>query len=221
MDTRGWERFAPLSGVLFVLFTVASIVIGMSNSPEDFPAPVNEIVEYYEDDPGMIMLSAWLGLVGSFFLIWFGGSVRARLRDAGEERLGTIAFGGAVAAAAMGLLVDTAHLAAALRADEDDKIEPATATALYDLAVGTVGGGLPIAIAVFVAATGVAALRTEALPRWLGIVSLLLAILLFIPPIAWAVTALALLWALITSILLFMSQPATPAAAVPGGPPSG
>lgn len=224
MDTRRWERFAPLTGVLFVVLTVASIVIGTSNAPEDFPAPVEEIVEYYADDPGMIILSAWVGLLGSFFLIWFGGSVRARLRDAGEERLGTIAFGGAVAAAAMGLLIDTAHLAGALRAEEDDTIEPATATALYDLANSTLGGGLPIAIAVFVAATGIAALRSGALPSWLGIVSLILTVLLFMPMIAWAMTGVALLWALITSIVLFTSQPAAPAAAgaeAPGGPPSG
>jgi hypothetical protein len=225
MDTRRWERFAPLTGVLFVLLTVAGIVIGLSDSPDDFPAKVDDIVQYYQDDPGKIMLGSWLGLLGGFFLIWFAGSVRARLRDAGEERLGTIAFGGAVAAATAGFLIDAANFTAAMRADEDDKIDPAVATTLYDLANSLVGTALPTAIAVFVAATGVAALRSGVLPRWLGIVSLVLAVTLLIFFIAWFMTAVALLWALLVSILLYRAEPAVPVAATavatPGGPPSG
>jgi hypothetical protein len=221
MDTRRWERFAPLSGVLFVLLTVAGIAIGLSDSPEDFPAKVDEIVEYYSDDPGKIMIGSWLGLLGGFFLIWFGGSVRARLRDAGEARLASIAFGGAVAAATVGLLIDTANFAAAVRAEEDDTIDPAVATTLYDFANSAVGTALPTAIAVFVGATGVAALRSGALPRWLGIVSLVLAVTLLIFFIAWFMTAVALLWALVVSILLFRAQPAAAAPAPAGAPPPG
>jgi hypothetical protein len=218
MSTTSWERYAPLTGVLFVLFTVAGILVGLSDSPEDFPAPVDEIVEYYEDDPGKVMFGSWLGLIGGFFLIWFASSVRSRLRDGGQVRLASVAFGGAVAAAAIGMLIDTANMAAAIRADEDEAIDPATATALYDFATTAIGGGLAAALAVFVAATGVAALRTAALPSWLAMASLVIAVALLIPPIAWAVTAVALLWALIVSVLLFRSQSAAPAA---GGPPSG
>ena len=221
MNTAGWERYAPLTGVLFVIFTVAGILIGLSDSPEDFPAPVNEIVDYYEDDPGKIMLGTWLGLIGGFFLIWFGGSVRARLRDAGQERLGTVAFGGAVAAAAIGMLIDTANFAAATRADEDEVIDPAVATTLYDFATSAIGTGLAVGLAVFVGATGVAALRTAVLPSWLAIVSLVVAVALLVPFIAWAVTAVALLWSLIVSILFFRAQTPATAAATPGGPPSG
>ncbi len=81
-------------------------------------------------------------------------------RDAGQERLGTVAFGGAVAAAAIGMLIDTANFAAAMRADEDDAIDPAVATALYDFANSAIGTALAVALAVFVGATGLAALRT-------------------------------------------------------------
>jgi hypothetical protein len=220
--TSSWERYAPLTGVLFVLFTVAGVLIGMSDSPSDFPGEVGEIVDYYEEDPGRIILGSWLGLIGGFFLLWFGGSVRAYLRDVGQERLGTIAFGGAVAAAAVGLLIDTANLAAAFRADEDDAIDPATATALYDFANSAIGGALPIAIAAFVGATGIAVLRSGALPRWLGIVSLVIVLGLLTFFIAWMMTAVALLWVLVVSVLLYRAQTPTAApAAAPGGPPSG
>ena len=221
MNASGWERYAPLTGVLFVVFTVAGILIGMSDSPDDFPGEVADIVEYYNDDPGKIMIGSWLGLLGGFFLIWFGGSIREHLRAAGQERLGTVAFGGAVAAAAVGLLIDTANLAAAFRADEDDAIDPATATALYDFANSMIGGGLPIAIAVLVGATGIAALRSGALPRWLGYVSLVIVLGLLTFYIAWMMTAVALLWALIVSIVLFRAQTPAAAPAASGGPPSG
>ena len=220
MATSSWERYAPLTGVLFVVFTVAGILIGMSDAPEDFPAEVGEIVDYYQDDPGKLIIGGWLGLLGGFFLLWFGGSLRAHLRDAGQERLGTVAFGGAVAAAVVGLLIDTANLAAAFRADEDDTIDPATATALYDFANSAIGTALPMAIAVFVGATGIAALRSGALPRWLGIASLVIVLGLLTFFVAWAFTALGLLWSLVVSILLFRSQSAAPAP-VAGGPPSG
>jgi hypothetical protein len=212
MVTSRWERFAPLTGVLFVLLTIAGIVATWSDSPEDFPAPVDEIVTYYTDSTNAIMAGSWLGLVGGFFLIWFGGSVRARLRDAGEERLGTTAFGGAVAAATVGFMVDAANLMGALRADEDGKIDPATATAVYDLGNGLVGSALPVAIAVFAGATSVAALRTGALPRWLGIFGAIVTVGLLILPIAFWFTGLALIWALVTSIVLYTRQPAAPLA---------
>ena len=61
MNTARWERYAPLTGVLFVIFTVAGILIGMSDSPEDFPGASREIVEYYEDDPGKIILGTGSG----------------------------------------------------------------------------------------------------------------------------------------------------------------
>ena len=62
MNTSRLERFAPLSGVAFVVLIVASIVIGTSNSPEDFPAPVNEIVEYYTEETDAVIFAGWAGL---------------------------------------------------------------------------------------------------------------------------------------------------------------
>jgi hypothetical protein len=133
-----------------------------------------------------------------------------------------VAFGGAVTAAAMGLAIDVTNLAGAFRADEDGQIETATATTLYDLQASFLTAGLPIGIAVFIGATGLVALRTGVLPKWLGIVSVLLVIPLLIPIIAWAVTGLALLWALAVSIMLYLRQPKAPAAGatrVGEGPP--
>lgn len=127
--------------------------------------------------------------------------------------------GGAVLAATAGALIDSVMAAGALRADEDRGIDAAEAATLYDIQGLLVGGALAVGLAVLVGATGVLALRTGVLPRWLGIVSVLLVIPLLITPIAWAVTALALLWPLVVSVLLYV-RPAE-GAAVPATPPTG
>jgi hypothetical protein len=222
--TSRWERFAPLTGALFVLLTAASVVVTMSGAPEDFPAPVDEIVEYYTASMDEILIGSWLGLLGAFFLVWFAGSVRARLRDVGEERLGTVALGGAAAAAAISTIIDGTNLIATLRVEEYDQIAPETATALFDLANMLTGAALPIMLSVFIAAASVAALRAGGLPKWLAVFGLVTAVGLLILPIAWLVLLLALVWALITSILLYTSQPAAgtaaPATTAPPGPPA-
>jgi hypothetical protein len=212
-----WERLAPLSGVVFVILVVVSIVLQNADSPEDFPGKPSEIVTYYEDNVDRILAGSWIGLIGAFFLLWFVSVLRSRLRvaEGGTGRLATTAFAGGIVAAVGGALIDMLNLTAVLRADEEGTIPADIATTLYDVQGMTVSTVLPLGLAVLVAATGLLALRTGVLPRWFGIVSLLLAIPLLVPPIAWAVTALALVWAVAVSILLYL-RPTLPVTQVPG-----
>lgn len=217
-DSR-WDRLAPLTGVAFVVLTVIGIVVGSSGSPSDFPAQAVDAAEYYQDETDAIIISSWIGAVGAFFLFWFAGVVRARLRAA-NERLATTAFGGAVAAATAVLLMNAVNAVGALRADEYKRIDPAIAAIYNDLQGILIGVVLAVSLAVWIAATGVLALRTGALPRALGIVSLVIAVGLLIFPIAWAVTALGVLWALVLSILLYLRPAAEePASAPPASAP--
>ena len=206
MALSGFERFAPLSGIAFVVLTIVGIVIAWSDSPEEFPGKVPDIVAYFTEHSGKIVTGAWIGLLGAFFLFWFAGSLRARLRtsEGAEGRLSSVAFGGGVAAATILTVMNAAYAIAALRVEEYDEIAPDTATALYDLANGLLGAALPVALAVLVGATGVLALRTGVLPRWLGILSLLIMVGLLILPIAWILNLVALIWVLIVSVLLFL-----------------
>lgn len=200
------ERLAPLSGIAFVVLTAVGIVISWADSPEDFPGKTPDIVEYFTEQSGSIVAGAWIGLVGAFFLLWFAGSLRSRLRlaEGADGRLSSIAFGGAVAAATILMVMNAAYAIAALRVEEHDEISPDTATALYDLANGLVGAALPVALAVLVGATGVLALRTGALPRWLGILSLVIMVGLLILPIAWILNLAALIWVLVVSVMLYL-----------------
>ena len=106
------------------------------------------------------------------------------------------------------MLIDTANMAAALRADEDEAIDPATATALYDFATTAIGGGLATAFAVFVAAVSLVALRRLLLPRWLGWIGLAVALILLAGPVAFvALLFLLPLWVLGVGILLYLRWP--------------
>ncbi len=83
------------------------------------------------------------------------------------------------------------------------------------------GGGVATAIFAFAlpgpdmaAATGVHALRTRSLPRWLAWVSLVVALALIVLPIGWAALLFAFpLWVLVVSYLLWSAGSTTAAGA--------
>ena len=79
--------------------------------------------------------------------------------------------------------------------------------------------GAEMSAAVLLAASGVHALRTRSLPRWLAWVSLVVALALIILPIGWAALLFAFpLWVLIVSYLLWSASADTTAARVPATP---
>jgi hypothetical protein len=201
------ERYAPLTGVVVVILTVVGLIL--TGEGPDFIGDPEEIADYYADDSGKLIGGYFIDALSAFFLIWFAGSVRVALRavEGAMGRLSAVAFGGAVAAAAMFLLFDISNMAAAFRADEDGAIDPTVAASLYDLGSVALGIGGAIASAVFVAATAVVALRGRAvIPAWFAWVSLVLALALLIGPIAWAALIGFLAWILILSIALFIAE---------------
>ena len=210
-DADRWDRLAPLAGVVFAVLTIISIVLTSVDSPDDFPGEPQEIVDYYSANEGQLMAGHWIGLIGTVFLFWFVGALWSRLRAAEGRagRVAAVAFGGGVAAGVIGLIIDGTGLIPVLRFEEHDALDPAYASALYDIGQAGVGLMLPGALAVLIGATGVLAIRTGVLPAWLGVVSLILATVLLILPIAWIATLLSLLWVILVSVLLFLSGRAT------------
>ncbi|HKB20389.1 MAG TPA: hypothetical protein VKC65_05190, partial [Gaiellaceae bacterium] len=62
-----------------------------------------------------------------------------------------------------------------------------------------------LATAVFLLATGLVSLSTRAFPGWLTWASLVLAVWLLIPPIAWAALLFGFpLWLIVVSVLLWV-----------------
>lgn len=212
--TRGaqWERYAPLAGVLAVVLWVVGTIVYQTSVDAKNPAT---LLDSYRNEEGSILLGGFLWLLGTFFFFWFLGSLRARLATAegGVHRLTAIAFGGGVAAAIFAFALPGPDMAAAI-ADEEDLSGPAAE------AIRVMGDvffiGAEMSAAVLLAATGVLALRTLALPRWLAWVTLFVALVLILLPVGWAGLLFGFpLWVLVVSYLLWRGSVNTTAAGTP------
>ena len=201
---RGWERHAPLTGVVAVVLWVIGAILLQSGGRADQEAAASEHLTFYAENEGKILLGAFLFGLGTLFFIWFLGSLRDRLYrgEGGTGRVSAIAWGGGLITAAMLLANLAPDIAAALT--DDEVFAPAAAQALSVLTVGFFAAA-ELAAAVLTAATALAIWRTGVLPRWLALASAALALLLLIVPIGWLGLIFGLpLWVLIVSMLLYM-----------------
>jgi hypothetical protein len=210
MDTSRFVRYAPLTGVIYFLVTLAA-GITMGTSP-DFADKPSEFTEYYTDDKGRVILASFLFNLAVFFLLWFLGTVASVSRQAegGDGRVSRLAYGGGLVGATLFVAGMSANMMAALRVDEQGSISDDLAAAYGDLsnALGFIGG--PIGFAVLLAGVAVVNSRTPFLPRWLTWVSAIFAIGMVEPFMGWAFTLAFPLWVLVVASILFVrSGPAT------------
>jgi hypothetical protein len=137
------------------------------------------------------------------FFLWFVGSLRARLAaaEAPVDHLTATAFAGGIVAAACALLLPAADMAGAL---SEGQLTPDAAIVFNNLDYAFFLGA-EFASAVLVAAAGLVILGTRFLPRWLGWVSLLLALVLLIAPVGWAALLFGMpIWTILVSLFLFL-----------------
>jgi hypothetical protein len=198
MDSK-WERYAPLSGVLAVVFWVVGIIIA-STQATGSKGP--KILISYQDNENWILAAGLIWSIGVILFIWFLGSLRSRLlaREGGTGRLSTLAYGGGIAAAVTGLLIPGPDQVGALNNDDIDASGAAVLHHLADAFFIATEYVLPI----LMFATAIVALRYGAFPKWLGWFSVLIGIVLLIGPIGWAALIFAFpIWVLIVSVLLW------------------
>ncbi len=211
-----WERLAPLTGVAAVVLWVVGAIVLFGPTDTDEPA---ELLNAYREDDGRIAAGAFIFELGALFFLWFLGSLRSRLAwaEGGIARRAAIAFGAGLATAICLLLLTAPDMTGAISQDDDLSAPMASAlSAVTDVFFI----GAELAAAVMLVAIALVALQTGALPRWLAWVSLVLALILVIPPIGWAgLLFLFPLWVLAVSLLLWREaeEPAAPqpAAVVP------
>jgi hypothetical protein len=177
MSRSSREWLVPLTGVAVILVGILSFIIG--GEPKSADDPAREIVDFYVDNKDSVEVGAMLGVVAGVLLVFFGAYLRKVLRAAApeEDTLPLIAFMGFVVVA-IGFAIDgTILFAAAEAADDIDPTAVQALQALWD------NDFLPLALGVelFLWGTGLALIRTGALPRWLGWVMLVLAVAGFTP----------------------------------------
>ena len=195
--SRSKEWLVPLTGGAVIL--VAIIGFTIAGEPKSADEPVREVVDYYVENKDSVQIGAIAQVVAGLLLIFFGAYLRKVLRAAApeEEILPLVAFIGLVIVA-IGFAIDgTISFALAEAADDINTAAVQALQALWDNAF------LPIALGVlaFLVATGISVIRSGALPRWLGWVMILLAIL-GVTPVGFVAAIGAAILVLVLSILL-------------------
>jgi len=214
MQQSNWERYSPLTGVLFVALVVAVFSIGGSTpGVHDSAAKVQAFYSKHHDKQAAL---PFLLAIAIPFLLFFVSTPRLHLRRVGRTGpLANAAFaGGVLAAAGFGILASV-HLALAEAADNVKTIGTAQALNVLDnndFIPAAAGLGL------MVLAAGASAVRHGGLPKWLGWVGVVLGIAVFTPAGFFAFLASGV-WIVIVSILLTLARQGAPAASAPAGTP--
>ena len=224
----GWtaERWAASSGVLFVIvFVVGGLLPG---APADYNGSASEISEYLTDKHAELTVQTLLGGLVLVLFLWFLSSFAGMFREAGQRRLSTIMYGSGVAVVAIGAVGDSLTIAAA---QLQPVLDSSSVQALYGASF-FMYTRLFWFVAALALATGLATLRSRALPQWY-------AVLTFLGLIVFLVNAVSIrqngffspegagsfigfpvfaLWILVSSILLVRKLGVDAAAEAPPAP---
>ena len=219
VDDTKWERYGALGGVLFVVLVVASIIATGGNvMASDSPS---KILKYFNDHPDGIKVSAFLSVLAAVPIIWWAGSLWARLHRAGDRhnRLAVIAVLGLLIGGVGNLTQNAVTAGVAL---ERHNVGATTAKFFYVLSTAFGAGGL-VGIAVLVLATSAATFRYGAFPRWIGWLGVVDGIVFLVGAASIATTSDAIstfgfvafvlwaIWTLATSIVMFRATSPEPA----------
>jgi hypothetical protein len=203
----GWV--APLTGVAFVVLAIVAGLIG--GEPPDASSPVREIIDHYDDNRGSIWAASFVGVAAVVLLVFFGAYLRAVLSAAEGPNgmLSALTLVG-TAVVAVGLAIDLTITIALAEAVDD--IEPAAVQALQALWDNDF---IPISLGalIFLISTGLSIVLHGALPRWLGWIALVLAVIGF-TPLGFVAFLGAGIWIAIVSVMLALRR--RPAHAAPG-----
>ena len=211
MVSGSWARYAPLSGVLAVALAVVSIIVaGFDDVAAD--ESTAKVVDFWLDNDSSQVAGAIIGALSLVPLLWFLGSLRSTLRAAEGQtgRLSAIAFAGGIVLVAGGAVDASLQFAVADTAGDVPPLVTQSLSALYSSFFLIFGVGL----ATFHLASGLAILRTGALPSWLGWVAFVLG-LIALTPIGFLAFLLILVWIAVVSVVLFQQSPGPPAPASP------
>lgn len=193
------KQLVPLSGVAAVALMIVAFIVGGETPEAD--ASLNEVVSYYsEHDTELQIASALLALGGFFFLI-FSTTVAGVLRRAQGESGGSSALGfagGIVFVVGVTIFAGLGFTAADVVGDVDPTVVQAlnalSSDMFFTVAVGT---------GAFLLGTGIATLKTGALPSWLGWAAVVIGVIAITPAGFLGFIALGI-WTLIASAMLSM-----------------
>lgn len=222
MSRIDWDRWAPLTGIVFVALVVVTFFLPAA-SPPTLDDPASDVVAWFEEHETALLANGYISGLALVFFVWFLASLYRRLRDGGEARLGVVALGGGLVLATFALVAVSLqqYLAWGLAADLDEE----TVRALWVLWAGGLGWVFPLAIVV--GAPALAALKSGVFPQWYGAAGVIAALWFLVGGAAYAnsgffsptgafqwIGFLAfLVWVLVASVLMLIRPEAEESAA--------
>lgn len=166
LDRAKWDRWGAAGGVAFVVLLLIGFFLP-GEEPPGHEDPNTAFVHYVLSNHTELLFTGILGGLAFIAFLWFLGSLVKAMRDAGEGRLGTIAFSGGIGATALAFVGLAIGTAVSYRIAKDD---PTSVKAWFDLD-NVVFTLISFPVTALTFATGIAALRSGFLPRWFGFVS--------------------------------------------------
>ena len=198
-QTRFWSRLGVLGGIYAVLFVIANIFLGEPGSGTAGPT----VVKYYHDHQTTETVGVFAVAFAVVALTFFLASLRRTLSatDEGRYLANVVTAGGAVYAT--GLMIMTGLTVALVDAAKNNM--PGTAQTLNVLSSDM---WLPVVLglALLGLGTGVSALRSATLPKWLGWVSVAFGLLALAGPAGGIAFLVAPAWALLIGIVIMRSS---------------
>ena len=207
-QTRFWSRLGVLGGIYAVLFVIANIFLGAPGSGTAGAA----VVKYYHDHQTTEMVGVFAVAFAVVALTFFLASLRRTLSatDEGRYLANVVTAGGAVYA--VGLMIMTSLTVALIDAANNNL--PGTAQTL-NLLSSDLWLPVVLGLALLGLGTGVAALRSATLPKWLGWVSVAFGLLALAGPAGGIAFLVAPAWALVIGIVIMRSSRAAATLADP------
>jgi hypothetical protein len=164
-----WERIGAATGIVFVVLFLLAFGLELQDFPDPGLVGADEIVVFIGAHQSRLGLVAILYAVSWTAFLWFIGSLRSRLAAIEpSRRLSSIAFGAGILTAALSLVMAGLRAEIVL-ADFTTEVEAAVTGrwALYDASGGLLGI-TPFPRAVILGSASLVVLRFGGLPRWLG-----------------------------------------------------
>ena len=176
MSNKTW--YTALTGLAFLIV----VIIGFGVSGDEITATKDsaaQVVKQYHDDHTQQWISAFLEVLASALLVYFGAHLRRAF--AVGDTIAPVIFAGTITIA-IGLAFDASVTVALLDATDKPKvaIDPG---AIQALALLYNNDFMPMVLgtALYGTSVGIATLKYGVLPKWLGVIAILLGIVAITP----------------------------------------
>ena len=164
------KRLVPFAGVAYVALMVVGI--GMTNTP-DSTDPGSKVIAYYQAHHTRLSVSVFIFAYAALLTVVYYTSLASYLRRAGADVLATATVvGGAVLA--LGLLISAGASSALI--DVRNHIDAGQAQTLNAVAEDLFAIAFFAGVALATLASGLSMLRTRSLPKWLGILTVIVGV---------------------------------------------